>query len=316
MNLKKLYRKRINILFGFMSLFIIVQFIIAFITLILQQITNNTQFYEYYILFILPQVIYSLGNMLVMIFAVKLINMRPSQLISSKKTGFVKGSLYIFSFMAISLLVGILTDLFLSLLENIGIDIPTMMSQVPEPKGIPQIIAMIFTIAVIPAICEEFIFRGALIGGLKHLSPKTALIVSSIAFGLLHANLEQIPFAFLVGIFLGYTYLKTENFRLVVLMHFFNNLLSVIYLILESRISEAAYLQFDKIVTISILVLGLLSIIIIIIQNKKEKILKPHSLKESEAVEATVTSFSFWIFTGIFAMLTLLNTVTMQFMNY
>ena len=90
-----------------------------------------------------------------------------------------------------------------------------------------EILASYLTIAVIPALVEEFAFRGIIMGILRKHSDAMALIVSSAIFGLIHGNIIQIPFAFCGGLLFGFMVLKTNSLLPGILIHFFNNALSV-----------------------------------------------------------------------------------------
>ncbi len=80
-------------------------------------------------------------------------------------------------------------------------------------------------IAVVGPICEEFVFRESILGYSlrKEARPWQAVGFSSLLFGLVHMNPAQIPFAFFVGLMLGYVYLRTGNIVLSSLIHIINN---------------------------------------------------------------------------------------------
>ncbi|MBE5674642.1 CPBP family intramembrane metalloprotease, partial [Staphylococcus sp. SS35] len=87
----------------------------------------------------------------------------------------------------------------------------------------------ILTIAVIPPLLEEIIFRGILIRVIfrKHLL--LGLVVSSLAFASLHESdtwIGYLPY-FYSGLIFGYTYLKTKRLEVPILIHFINNLLAI-----------------------------------------------------------------------------------------
>ena len=87
----------------------------------------------------------------------------------------------------------------------------------------------IITVAVIPALFEEFAFRGMLMGLLrKRFSTSASIIISAAAFGLIHGNFVQIPFAFLIGLILGYLYAATGSLWVPMLVHFLNNAYSIV----------------------------------------------------------------------------------------
>ena len=82
--------------------------------------------------------------------------------------------------------------------------------------------------AVVPAISEEFLFRGAILGVLKPYGEGFAIAMSALLFGLVHGNLTQIPFAVLGGIFFGYVRVYTGSLIFPMILHAANNLLSVV----------------------------------------------------------------------------------------
>ncbi|MGM9998908.1 MAG: type II CAAX prenyl endopeptidase Rce1 family protein [Candidatus Bruticola sp.] len=78
-------------------------------------------------------------------------------------------------------------------------------------------------LAAISGVCEELLFRGALL-------PLLGLLLSSIIFGLLHCASKRMwfwPFfAFCLGMFLGVVSLKTNSITFAISFHFINNLCS------------------------------------------------------------------------------------------
>ena len=114
-----------------------------------------------------------------------------------------------------------------SIFESFGIDYSVDFGD--NPKGVWGFILVFISTAVVPARVEEFACRGIMFGLLLKHGQAFALIVSAIVFGLLHGNFEQIPFAFLVGLVLGLIRIKTGSLWVCVLVHGFNNLVSVVF---------------------------------------------------------------------------------------
>jgi len=78
-------------------------------------------------------------------------------------------------------------------------------------------------------LLEEIIFRGIILKGLLTLnSPKKAIIISSIIFGLIHGQPGMIIGAIFFGFFFGYIYYKTNSLGLTMLLHFTSNLFGLI----------------------------------------------------------------------------------------
>lgn len=91
---------------------------------------------------------------------------------------------------------------------------------------------------VTPAVCEEFLFRGTIASGFKKLGFKTALIASSLIFTFMHGNPEQTVHQFIIGIVVGYIFLKTSNIWLGIIIHFMNNFVAVTMTYANSFISD------------------------------------------------------------------------------
>lgn len=73
-------------------------------------------------------------------------------------------------------------------------------------------------------VAEELLFRGLLLRSLEPYGKKFAIVVSSVLFGLFHGNPVQTPYAFLVGLLLGYVATEYHVVWAIVL-HIMNNLL-------------------------------------------------------------------------------------------
>jgi len=72
---------------------------------------------------------------------------------------------------------------------------------------------------------EETVFRGAILRSLlgSKLTAWAAIVVSAILFAIAHVNPSQMPHAFIVGIFLGWMYLRTNSILPGVVFHWVNN---------------------------------------------------------------------------------------------
>ena len=81
------------------------------------------------------------------------------------------------------------------------------------------------TIVIIAPILEELIFRGVILKRfLDKYSENKAIILSALIFGIAHANPWQFIGAVLIGIILGWIFVKTKSVLPGMFMHFINNL--------------------------------------------------------------------------------------------
>ncbi len=91
----------------------------------------------------------------------------------------------------------------------------------------PYLITFI-TVAVIAPICEEALFRGAIMSAFSGLRSKTLLIaIIGVLFGLMHMDPYRFLITAVLGAVLAYIMLETRNIFMPVLFHFINNTVSM-----------------------------------------------------------------------------------------
>lgn len=73
-------------------------------------------------------------------------------------------------------------------------------------------------------VTEELLFRGLLLRSIAPFGKKFAIVVTAVLFGLYHGNPIQTPYAFLVGLILGYVAME-YNVIWAMILHMMNNLL-------------------------------------------------------------------------------------------
>ncbi len=97
----------------------------------------------------------------------------------------------------------------------------------PETSGAP--ISDIFSLAFLPAILEETLFRYLPLKLIAPYSKKSAVIISSVFFALVHASIFSIPYAFVAGLIFIASDILAESVLPSVILHFLNNLLSILW---------------------------------------------------------------------------------------
>ncbi len=78
---------------------------------------------------------------------------------------------------------------------------------------------MFVTTVVCAPIFEELFFRKFIIDRLVKYGEVTALMVSGLMFGLFHGNLSQFPYAFALGAFFGFIYIRTGQIMYPIILH-------------------------------------------------------------------------------------------------
>lgn len=138
----------------------------------------------------------------------------------------------------------------------------------PAKMSDGEIILQFITIALVPAFCEEFLFRGFVLSTLMPYGKSTAIVVSSICFGLMHGNFYQFLYTTVAGLILGAVYVITDSIWPSTIIHMINNALSLFQTVMyDSMAEEYAYLFWIAIECL-ILALGIISFFIIIRRYK------------------------------------------------
>jgi hypothetical protein len=80
------------------------------------------------------------------------------------------------------------------------------------------------SLALVPAFCEEFLFRGLICRRLMPYGKPLAVLGSAILFGLMHGNLGQLFYTTMAGVMLGWCFVETGSIWPGVIAHMLNNL--------------------------------------------------------------------------------------------
>jgi len=88
---------------------------------------------------------------------------------------------------------------------------------------------IVLALAILPAICEEILFRGFLTAGLKsRLSVLQTAVVVGLYFGFFHVLVEKLAVTILLGIVLTYVCLKSGSILAAMLVHVGNNAIALV----------------------------------------------------------------------------------------
>ncbi len=77
--------------------------------------------------------------------------------------------------------------------------------------------------ALLPAVCEETLFRGLLQNALARWGARAAILTTAVAFAFAHASIYRVLPTFLVGALLGYVAWASRSLFTSVLAHLLNN---------------------------------------------------------------------------------------------
>ena len=122
-----------------------------------------------------------------------------------------------------------------------------------RPKNAADGVLSVIAIAVVPATCEEILFRGVVLPSfLRFLRPALAVLASALLFGVIHVDwtaagpaFTRIPFAILVGTALGALRVRTRSLVPPMIAHALLNTITFLTVVAmgveaETETAEAA----------------------------------------------------------------------------
>lgn len=114
---------------------------------------------------------------------------------------------------------------------------------------------LVFFVGILAPVCEEVVFRGAIFGGMKKEGNVfKAVMASGLLFGLLHMNINQASYAFVIGILLGFLVEATGSIFSSILFHVLVNSTNAIMMVIsDTAVSEEMMATADEMITPALL---------------------------------------------------------------
>jgi len=127
---------------------------------------------------------------------------------------------------AVSIVAAICGIFALDILEEM-MDLPNLMEDMFTDMA--NSVMGVLCIAIVGPVVEELVFREAFLGYMVRngVNKWIAIIASALAFGIIHLNPAQVPFAAAMGFILGIIYYKTGNIVIPIILHVLNNSVAV-----------------------------------------------------------------------------------------
>lgn len=244
---------------------------------------NNSVFTKYAINTICSFILF----VVVFLVLCKVFKVDANDISALKKPSNTKLSLYCMGLCWISInIASRANNLFQTFTENVfGVSPtqPTLTTQ--DSLSFSAFLFLLFSSAVVPALFEEFCFRGVIYGLLKKFGDIPAIIISSLLFSLIHGNFVQIPYTFIFGLALAFTRYASNSLIPCIIVHLVNNSLAVI--------AEYSGVLGNLIITaviIALFIFGFFSVYKII--SERHYVIKdvPSTMKKSKRLFTMITS--------------------------
>lgn len=171
-------------------------------------------------------------------------------------------------------------------------DVTAKMPEFSQPTDPLGVVISLIVIAVVPALMEEFAFRGVILGSLRRFGDGFAIVISALLFGMFHGNFVQIPSAFIMGLALGYITVSSGSMWPAIIAHFINNALATLLPLWYEHIPEEMAGLIDTMISLLMMGAGLLAMVLLIIK-------RPQYLKLPKAqTEASLGAKLGWFFSA------------------
>lgn len=118
---------------------------------------------------------------------------------------------------------------------------------VPTPGNEGELMLSVLSLAALPAVCEELLFRGFVLSAWESRGTRYAIGVTALLFALLHGNLYGIPAYLLVGAVAGFLAFALDSAYAAMVYHTVYNTTCLVIPYLASGLEgkEGAAVTFD-----------------------------------------------------------------------
>jgi membrane protease YdiL (CAAX protease family) len=119
--------------------------------------------------------------------------------------------------------------------DSIRTAIEETYKELASSHSIPELFYVLIVVALVPAFCEELLFRGLVQKNFERgVKGWWAIVLPSIIFGAYHFN----PFSFfplvVLGVYLGFLVFRSNSILTSIVAHFANNLFAVVSIFFNS----------------------------------------------------------------------------------
>ena len=186
-------------------------------------------------------------------------------------------------------------------LNTLFVNFLTELGYVPVQSSLPSLegggmAGAIIVVAVLPAVCEELLFRGAILRGAEEgAGTAAAVLLSAVLFMLYHGSVEQPIYQFICGCVFALMAVRSASVLPSMLAHFVNNAVIIVF---EGthHLDDSGALMLPQWLDIMLTVLAALSFaaaLVLLFVDKKPRI---------RGSSAQVKAFLLWAAVGIFVM--------------
>lgn len=165
-------------------------------------------------------------SLVTMLFTAKfLFKVHISRYLKPTKSAVKQGVIWAPAGFVVNMILSLMVSYFTAFLSTQGVSVPSNDFSLSSPSAASVIMQISYVIILAPVI-EEFIYRGLILGILSKYGTTSAVLLSALAFGLMHGNIPQAASAFATGIVYAVIAINSGSIITTILIHSFNNFIA------------------------------------------------------------------------------------------
>lgn len=135
--------------------------------------------------------------------------------------------------------------LWILLIEALGGTVPDSGSLQMENAG--DVVRYLLLTAILPALCEELLFRGAILSAWEEKGSRKAILITALLFTLLHSRFAGMPAELISGLILGFLVVITGSLMTGIIYHTVHNSMAIWLTLLTAGQEETGGSAFEAI---------------------------------------------------------------------
>lgn len=185
-----------------------------------------------------------------------------------------------------------LAEGFIRLVALIGYDTSAATSIIPSTPG--ELVATLILVALLPAVAEEYIFRGCIARSFARKGYVFAVFMSALLFAIMHGSPLQLVHQFLIGVVCAVLFFATRSLWPPIILHFLNNAIALVLGYVQNRGSAFAVTEAWQYVVMCVVgvaaTIGLLIAVIYLCKARAAKVDPESGAAKREDMERTLRS--------------------------
>lgn len=185
-----------------------------------------------------------------------------------------------------------LAEGFVRLVALIGYDTSAATSIMPSTPG--ELAATLILVALLPAIAEEYVFRGCVARAFARKGYVFAVFMSALLFAIMHGSPLQLVHQFLIGVVCAVLFFATRSLWPPIILHFLNNAIALVLGYVQSAGSAFALTEVWQYVVMCVVgvaaTIGLLIAVIYLCKARAAKVDPESGAAKRADMERTLRS--------------------------